>query len=369
MIDPPSPALAAAAAADSAPQPSATAGTRGSARLNQAVRGVARSAMKQGEKVVQIRTTITLGTARRSPQTAAARTVQLLNPAQISVSRWSSRHQDGFLGAAFQDLKRSIQHDGKNQIPVLVRPLRPVGRTTPEPRYELAYGHRRLQACIELGLPVRAIVEELSEGDLVAKIHAENQAREPLSAFEAGCFYKQLLQAQLFASERKLAQTLGIDQAGINRKVWLASLPADFLQVFSNPLEISCDDIKRLRAAWNRDTEGIQHRSRALLEAEGPLPAKQVIAFLLTAIASCGDGGSITSTPGSSPLKREALRAVVEVLASDLDSVTLRVNAHLDAAHRIELTRQVERFLLALDQTTGHCQLSPGPAQPHPIGP
>ena len=26
----------------------------------------------------------------------------------------------------------------------------------------------------------------------------KNQAREPLSAFEAGCFYKQLLQAQLF---------------------------------------------------------------------------------------------------------------------------------------------------------------------------
>lgn len=305
--------------------------------------------MKQGEKVVQIRTTITLGTARRSPESkAAAQTVLLLNPAQISVSRWSSRHREGFLGAAFQALKRSIQHDSTNQIPVLVRPLRTAGRTAPTPRYELAYGHRRLQACIELGLPVRAIVEELSERDLVARMHAENQAREPLSAFEAGCFYKQLLQAQLFASERKLAQALGIDQAGVNRKVWLASLPADFLQIFGNPLAISCDDIKRLRAAWNRDAEGLQRQTHTLLDTEGPLPAKQAIARLTLISGPGSDGGSITTLSASSPMTGLAASLVVEVQGSGSGGLTLRVNARLDTAEQEALRQHVERFVQAL---------------------
>jgi ParB family chromosome partitioning protein len=313
------------------------------------VRGVARAAMKRGEKVVQIRTTIKLGQAQRSEKPkASAPTVLLLDPRQIDVSRWSNRHDESYRSDAFQNLKRSIQHDGENHVPVLVRAL-PSGRSgTAKPRFELVYGHRRRQACFELGLPVRAIVEVLSQGDLVKRIHAENREREPLSAYEAGRFYRQLMDAQLYGSQRQMAEALGIDQADAGRKIWLAGLPADLIGVFCNPADIGCDDVKRLRAAWTQDAEGVLDRSRWLLEAEGPLPARQAIARLVTHGDRQGDGGSITQE--NSVLARPSAtghRPIVEIRSANLKDVTFRVNTGLAKADCEALMRQVEAFLLS----------------------
>ncbi|WP_164885205.1 ParB/RepB/Spo0J family partition protein [Rubrivivax rivuli] len=348
MIDPPEPLTTAAPAHDAALHAGSGAGAHRSARLDQAVRGVARAAMKRGEKVVQIRTTIKLGQARRSEKPkASAPTVLLLDPRQIDVSRWSNRHDESYRSDAFQNLKRSIQHDGENHVPVLVRAL-PSGRSgIAQPRYELVYGHRRRQACFELGLPVRAIVEMLAERDLVRRMHAENCEREPLSAYEAGRFYQQLMDAQLYGSQRQMAQALGIDQADAGRKIWLAGLPADLIGVFRNPAEISCDDVKRLRGAWTHDAEGMLREARQLLEADGPLPAKQAVARLASPGDPRGDGGSITRAEQKArPAASAQARSMVEIQSSGPDAVTLRVNTGLSMADREALLLQVELFLL-----------------------
>lgn len=348
MIDPAEALIATAPAPDTVPQAGAGVGAHRSARLDQAVRGAARSAMKRGEKLVQIRTTIKLGQAQRSPKPkASAPTVLLLDPGQIDVSRWSNRHAESYRSNAFQDLKRSIQHDGENQVPVLVRALPSVRSGAAQPRYELVYGHRRRQACFELGLPVRAIVEVLAEGDLVKRMQAENREREPLSAYEAGRFYRQLMDAQLYGSQRQMAQALGIDQADAGRKIWLAGLPADLIGVFRNPAEISCDDLKRLRGAWTRDAEGMLREARLLLEADGPLPTKQAVARLASPGDPQGDGGSITRAEhNAQPATSARARAMVEIQSSGPDAVTLRVNTGLSRADREALLLQVELFLL-----------------------
>lgn len=347
MIDPPEQLTAAAPAHDAALHADGGAGAHRSARLDQAVRGAARVAMKRGEKLVQIRTTIKLGQAQRSekPKTATP-TVLLLDPRQIDVSRWSSRHDESYRSDAFQNLKRSIQHDGENQIPVLVRAL-PSGRSgTAQPRYELVYGHRRRQACLELGLPVRTIVEKLAEGDLVRRAHAENRERAPLSAYEAGLFYKQLMDAQLYSSQRQMAEALGIDQADAGRKMWLAGMPADLIAVFRNPVEIGCDDVKRLRAAWAQDAEGVLNRARRLLEADGSLPSKLAIAGLMNRNPRPSDGASIDrGTEAALPAVNSGAKPIVEIQSSGPDAVTIRINAGLAKTDRQALLQQVEQFL------------------------
>lgn len=67
-----------------------------------------------------------------------------------------------FSGSAFLELKESIRHDGENQAPIRIRPLRPKADTAAVLRYELAYGHRQLRACRDFEITVRAIVEELT---------------------------------------------------------------------------------------------------------------------------------------------------------------------------------------------------------------
>lgn len=344
MIDPTDPLTA--TASDAALHADAAAATLCSARLEQALRGTARAAIKRGEKVVQIRATIRLGQAQRGAKPkAAAPAVLLLDPRQIDVSRWSKRHDESYRSNAFQALKRSIQHDGENQVPILVRPL-PSGRSgSSQPRYELVYGHRRLQACFELGLRVRAIAEMLSEGDLVRRMHAENREREPLSAYEAGLFYKQLMDAQLYGSQRRMADALGIDQADAGRKMWLAGLPHDLIGIFRNPVEISCDDVRRLRVAWTQNAEGVLNCARRLSEAEGPLPAKLAVARLTRSDPPV-DGGSITPVDQPAlPVRIAGTMAIVEIQSSGPDGVMLRVNASLSEPDRKALLQRVEQFL------------------------
>src|SRR4029077_11542940 len=71
-------------------------------------------------------------------------------------------------GEAFEVFKASLAADGQ-QVPILVRPA-----PNDEGRYQAAYGHRRLAALRALGRPVKAIVRELTDEQLVVAQGKEN---------------------------------------------------------------------------------------------------------------------------------------------------------------------------------------------------
>lgn len=76
----------------------------------------------------------------------------------------------------------SIRAHGQ-QVPILVRP-----HPAKPGRYQAAYGHRRLRALTDLGLPVRAVVRELADADLIVAQGQENSARLDLSYIERALF-------------------------------------------------------------------------------------------------------------------------------------------------------------------------------------
>ena len=80
-------------------------------------------------------------------------------------------------GEDFAGLKRSIGEFGQ-QVPILVRPSKTKGR------FEIIYGRRRLRACAELGLPVRANVQTIDDDTALLAKSVENAARRPLSFYE-----------------------------------------------------------------------------------------------------------------------------------------------------------------------------------------
>lgn len=89
-------------------------------------------------------------------------------------------------GEAFEVFKASLAADGQ-QVPILVRPA-PNG----EGRYQAAYGHRRLAALRELGRPVKAIVRELTDEQLIVAQGKENSDRRDLSFIERALFAARL---------------------------------------------------------------------------------------------------------------------------------------------------------------------------------
>ena len=111
------------------------------------------------------------------------------------------------------ELKVQIQEHGQ-QVPILVRP-HPMN---PD-RYQVAYGHRRLAVAKELGIPVRAVIRDLSNDQLVISQGQENNARTDLSYIEK-CHFAWNLETNDFSRETIIA-ALNVDKAALSRMISL----------------------------------------------------------------------------------------------------------------------------------------------------
>lgn len=80
------------------------------------------------------------------------------------------------------DLAEDIRANGQ-QSPILVRP-HPDDST----RYQIVYGHRRYLATKRIGVPVKALVRNVSDQELVVIQGRENNSRENLSFIEKALF-------------------------------------------------------------------------------------------------------------------------------------------------------------------------------------
>jgi ParB family transcriptional regulator, chromosome partitioning protein len=89
-------------------------------------------------------------------------------------------------GEAFESFKASLAADGQ-QVPILVRPA-----PNSEGRYQAAYGHRRLAAFRALGRPVKAVVRDLTDEQLIVAQGKENSDRHDLSFIERALFAARL---------------------------------------------------------------------------------------------------------------------------------------------------------------------------------
>lgn len=194
-----------------------------------------------------------------------------LNPTSISRSKWANRHEKSFLDEEFSKLKAEIQSAGGNVQPIKVRPI-----TGQEGKYEIVFGHRRHQACLELGLPVLAMIEFVTDQELFSQMDRENRNRKDLRPYEQGLIYARVLDEGLFPSARKLAEFVGADLSNMGRALSLARLPTKILNSFTNPLD--------LQYRWASDlVKAIQINPDAVfmvaeeIQAESPRPDSKTV--------------------------------------------------------------------------------------------
>lgn len=192
--------------------------------------------------------------------------VRALDPKTIAPSDWANRHESSFLSAEFEALKAEIGEAGGNVQPIKVRPLKKDGAGEGV-LYEVVYGHRRHRACLELGLDVLAMVEEVDDAQLFIEMDRENRSRENLSPYEQGLMYSQALDKGLFGSLRQLAKSVGIDPGGVSRYVRLAKFPDAVLGVFPSPCDIQARWAQVIDDQLQSDADGILSRAK-LLEDE-----------------------------------------------------------------------------------------------------
>jgi ParB family chromosome partitioning protein len=206
-----------------------------------------------------------------------------LDPSTVKVSRWANRHEASFLTAEFQELKAEIAAAGGNIQPIKVRPLHVLNGSTPPTaaNYELIFGHRRHRACLDLGIPVYAAIEEASDVSLFEQMDRENRGRKNLSAWEQGTMYRKALDERLYSSLRRLAEGLGVDVSLVSKSVSLARLPDAVISAFQSPLDIQFRWAAPLADAMQKDPDGTLSRARAIAQARGDLSAAAVLSKLI----------------------------------------------------------------------------------------
>lgn len=137
---------------------------------------------------------------RLHDQLLSAESIIELDPDRI-VGSFVNDRLDIVGDESFQAFVAGIKEAGQ-KLPILVRPL--AGKPG---HYQAAYGHRRLRACQILKRPVKAIVRELSDEELVVSQGIENSERLNLSFIEQALFALTLKDRKY--SREVIAEALG----------------------------------------------------------------------------------------------------------------------------------------------------------------
>jgi ParB family chromosome partitioning protein len=129
---------------------------------------------------------------------------------------------DDVEGADFESFKVGLLEVGQ-QVPILVRPC-----TDAPGRYQAAYGHRRIAALRSLGRPVKAIIRELSDEELVVAQGKENTDRKDLSFIERALFAARLEDRGF--TRAALMSALSVQKGNLSTMISLArDLPEELI--------------------------------------------------------------------------------------------------------------------------------------------
>lgn len=211
----------------------------------------------------------------RSLDDLAADSIATLDAGIIDPSPFGDRlEQDE---EALSLLIASIEAEGQ-RLPVLVRP-----HPEKEGRYQLAYGHRRLQALRSLNRKVRAFIRPLSDAELILEQGAENGGREALTWIERALFAKEM-EAQGH-SPKTIWTTLGVDRSGLSRmRSVVDTIPADLIRAIGRAPGIGQPRWQDLADALAKD--GARIRAALVIEAQefASLASDQKFIAILRAI-------------------------------------------------------------------------------------
>lgn len=127
---------------------------------------------------------------------------------------------------ALQSLREKIEANGQLN-PILVRPH-------PETlgRYQVAFGHRRLRAVKEIGRPVRAVVREMTDEELVIAQGQENHEREDLSYIEK-CVFAARLEQRGF-TRATIMSALSLHKSDLSTMLSVAKIPDGIIEAIGS---------------------------------------------------------------------------------------------------------------------------------------
>lgn len=266
-----------------------------------------------------------------------------LDPKEIVASKWANRDNSHFDTESFARLKKEIAGAGGNVQPIKVRSVANSAAGAGAPPWEIVFGHRRHRACLELGIPVLALIQkDMKDAELFVEMERENREREDLSAWEQGVMYLRALESGLFPSAKQLATAIDRDMSNISRAMALAKLPGEVVRAFGSPLNLQFRWATALKDAHQRDPEGLLSAARELT-AKDPKPSPAEVFASLTQPTSSKD--QIKGT--TADWKDGEGKRVASMTTDRKGRVTLFFDQPMEEAQQRKFAKLVDSFLAA----------------------
>lgn len=283
--------------------------------------------------------------------------VILLDPSVIVIPDAPNREASSFDDESADHLQSSIEAGGGNTIPIGVRlVIEPEGSH----RHYLVYGERRVRACRNAGLRVRAIVlPTLSATEHGLQRIRENASRKRLAPIELGRQLAHLLASDARLTQRQLAQHLGRGEDQISKALQLARLDPQILEAFARPQELQYEHRLPLQRAFKEQPQLVATEAQRI-RALPQIPPVQDIVDALVKVAKDAKEASPKDKKKESkasaqdrlppervePRSLEARHKPIGRLRSLDDGVIeVLITKSLTAEHVAQLGKLIEKFV------------------------
>jgi len=242
---------------------------------------------------------------------------------------------DDRLQLDLDSLKSSIEANGQ-RVPILVRPYE-------GDRYSLIYGRRRLEACRELGIPIRAIVTETNGDQSLKDQLLENQERRDLSFIERALVAAALLEGDHFAeperTARSVAEVLNLHEAGVSQLLGVVrNIGDDLIRAIGSAPGIGrprWEELKKLLGQGTIDRRALINVALSAREPGSDASEDQSDqAFLAVLKMAKGKGAEKTGTGQSAPLTLPGIGTAS--LQANVRSKRLKIDLQAEDAAFVE---------------------------------
>lgn len=224
----------------------------------------------------------------------------------------------GIDSAAQAQLTESLKTYGQ-QVPVLLRP-----HATKPGRFEIVYGRRRLKALKDLNLPVKAMIRQLDDHDLVMAQGQENTSRQDLSFIEKASFAAQLQDMEY--ERQTIAAALSVDLPMLSRLLKVGTaFPLPFLRKIGSAPGIGRDRWMMLVSAI--DASGARARVSAWMETPDFAPLNSDARFEAALSKALHKPKAASKTQGKPRTLRGEDGKVLGDIRTNTKGVTLNIPA------------------------------------------
>jgi ParB family chromosome partitioning protein len=145
--------------------------------------------------------------------------------------RWKFADRSGFEFGDIYTLSQDILKNGQIEPAILRK------STDPQYKYEVIAGSRRWRACLDSGIPLKGIVQELSDEQAAVAQIKENQQLS-ICDYSKGIYYAKLIKEKKMTTE-KLAESIGCSRPKLQNFLDFEKVPQAIWDAVGNLSRVS----------------------------------------------------------------------------------------------------------------------------------